>query len=60
MIDMLKHLMTKIYAAKQWVSSIVEEPEVGKIYADKRAVSVLDFGAFVHIMPGKGDAKRGR
>lgn len=43
----------KIQAAKDWIMSIVEEPEVGKIYADKPVVSVLDFGAFVQILPGK-------
>lgn len=42
-----------IEAAKQWIASIVEEPEVGKIYVDKPVVSVMDFGAFVQIMPGK-------
>lgn len=42
-----------INAAKQWIASIVEEPEVGKIYRDKPVVSVMDFGAFVQIMPGK-------
>ncbi len=42
-----------INAAKQWIASIVEEPEVGKIYKDKPVVSVMDFGAFVQIMPGK-------
>ena len=42
-----------ISAAKQWIASIVEEPEVGKIYRDKPVVSVMDFGAFVQIMPGK-------
>ena len=42
-----------IDAARQWIASIVEEPEVGKIYFDKPVVSVLDFGAFVQIMPGK-------
>ena len=42
-----------IDAAKQWIASIVEEPEVGKIYVDKPVVSVMDFGAFVQIMPGK-------
>jgi polyribonucleotide nucleotidyltransferase len=42
-----------ISAAKQWIASIVEEPEVGKIYKDKPVVSVMDFGAFVQIMPGK-------
>ncbi|HET8709181.1 MAG TPA: polyribonucleotide nucleotidyltransferase [Candidatus Saccharimonadales bacterium] len=43
----------KIDAAKQWIASITEEPEVGKIYKDKPVVSVLDFGAFVQILPGK-------
>jgi len=43
----------KIDAAKQWIASIVEEPEVGRIYTDKPVVSVLDFGAFVQILPGK-------
>jgi polyribonucleotide nucleotidyltransferase len=42
-----------IAAAKQWIASIVEDPEVGKIYHDKPVVSVMDFGAFVQIMPGK-------
>jgi polyribonucleotide nucleotidyltransferase len=42
-----------INAAKQWIDSIVAEPEVGKIYVDKPVVSVMDFGAFVQIMPGK-------
>lgn len=42
-----------IAAAKQWIESIVAEPEVGKIYVDVPVVSVLDFGAFVQIMPGK-------
>ncbi|HVX24500.1 MAG TPA: polyribonucleotide nucleotidyltransferase [Candidatus Saccharimonadales bacterium] len=43
----------KIDAAKQWINDIVAEPEVGKIYVDKPVVSVMDFGAFVQIMPGK-------
>lgn len=43
----------KIDAAKQWIASLTEEPEVGKIYVDKPVVSVLDFGAFVQILPGK-------
>jgi polyribonucleotide nucleotidyltransferase len=42
-----------IAAAKQWIEGIVAEPEVGKIYTDVPVVSVLDFGAFVQIMPGK-------
>jgi len=42
-----------IAAAKQWISTIVAEPEVGKIYEDAPVVSVMDFGAFVQILPGK-------
>ncbi len=42
-----------IEKAKQWILSIVEDPEVGKIYYDRPVVSVMDFGAFVQIMPGK-------
>jgi len=42
-----------INAAKQWIQTIVAEPEVGKIYVDVPVVSVMDFGAFVQIMPGK-------
>ncbi|TXG78087.1 polyribonucleotide nucleotidyltransferase [Patescibacteria group bacterium] len=43
----------KINAAVQWIQSITEDPEVGKIYVDRPVVSVMDFGAFVQIMPGK-------
>lgn len=42
-----------INAAKQWIQSIVEEPEIGKIYENVPVVSVMDFGAFVQILPGK-------
>ena len=42
-----------IEAAKQWIKNITEDPEVGKIYTDRPVVSVMDFGAFVQIMPGK-------
>jgi polyribonucleotide nucleotidyltransferase len=42
-----------IERAKQMILDITAEAEVGKIYVDKPVVSVLDFGAFVQIMPGK-------
>jgi polyribonucleotide nucleotidyltransferase len=42
-----------IAAAKQMINDIVADPEVGAIYRDKPVVSVMDFGAFVQIMPGK-------
>lgn len=40
-----------IEKALAWVKSLVEEPEVGKIYEGK-VVSIKDFGAFINIMPG--------
>ncbi|MEI9913784.1 MAG: polyribonucleotide nucleotidyltransferase [Candidatus Saccharibacteria bacterium] len=45
--------LKSITAAKDWINGIVAEPEVGKIYKDVPVVSVLDFGAFVQIMPNK-------
>ena len=42
-----------IAAAKAWILGITEDPEVGKIYTDRTVRSVMDFGAFVEIMPGK-------
>ena len=42
-----------IDAAKQFIQHLTAEPEVGKIYENCKVVSVLDFGAFVEIMPGK-------
>lgn len=42
-----------IDATIAWIGTITAEPEVGKIYRDCRVVSVLDFGAFVEIMPGR-------
>ncbi|HVI06642.1 MAG TPA: polyribonucleotide nucleotidyltransferase, partial [Sphingomicrobium sp.] len=44
--------LKQIEAARDWIRSIVAEPEVGHIYAGKVA-SVVDFGAFVTFMPGK-------
>lgn len=37
--------------ALDWVKSLVEEPEVGKIYHGT-VVGLKDFGAFVNILPG--------
>jgi polyribonucleotide nucleotidyltransferase len=45
--------LDSISAAKQWIRSIVEEPEVGRIYLNVPVVNVMDFGAFVQILPGK-------
>ena len=38
--------------AKEMIESIVADPEVGRIY-DGRVVKVMEFGAFVEILPGK-------
>ena len=38
--------------AQRMIELIVKEPEVGEIY-EGEVVSVLDFGAFVNILPGK-------
>ncbi|HSX00217.1 MAG TPA: polyribonucleotide nucleotidyltransferase [Patescibacteria group bacterium] len=42
-----------IQKAIQWIKGMTEDPEVGTIYYDKPVVSVMDFGAFVQILPGK-------
>ena len=42
-----------IAAAKAWILGITEDPEVGKIYTGRQVKTVMDFGAFVEIMPGK-------
>jgi polyribonucleotide nucleotidyltransferase len=44
--------LSQIEAARNWIRSIVAEPEVGTIYTGKVA-SLVDFGAFVTFMPGK-------
>ncbi len=44
--------LSQIEAARKWISGIVEEPEVGKIYQGK-VVNIVDFGAFVNFMGGK-------
>jgi polyribonucleotide nucleotidyltransferase len=42
----------QIEAARKWISGIVEEAEVGKVY-DGKVVNIVDFGAFVNFMGGK-------
>ena len=37
--------------ALAWIKSLVEEPEIGKIYAGT-VVTIKEFGAFVNILPG--------
>jgi polyribonucleotide nucleotidyltransferase len=42
-----------IEAAIKWIKGIADDPEVGAIYENVPVVNVMDFGAFVQIMPGK-------
>lgn len=42
-----------IDGAIQFIRTLTAEPEVGKVYENCRVVSVLEFGAFVEILPGK-------
>ena len=43
----------KIDAAIKWIRGITDEPEIGTIYTQVPVVNVMDFGAFVQILPGK-------
>lgn len=40
-----------IKKAIDWIKSLVEEPEVGRVY-EGTVVKIMEFGAFVNIMPG--------
>jgi polyribonucleotide nucleotidyltransferase len=42
----------KIKQAIEWIRSLTEEAEVGKIYTGT-VVSIKEFGAFINIMPGQ-------
>ncbi|MFA5250603.1 MAG: polyribonucleotide nucleotidyltransferase [Parachlamydiales bacterium] len=39
--------------ALEWVKNIVHEVEVGEIFPEGKVVRILDFGAFVEILPGQ-------
>ena len=43
---------SQMQAALEIIERIIEEPEVNKIY-DGKVVKIMDFGAFVNILPGK-------
>jgi len=44
---------TSIDAATQYIRNLTEDPEVGHVYENVPVVTVMDFGAFVQILPGK-------
>ncbi|GIS02842.1 MAG: polyribonucleotide nucleotidyltransferase [Gammaproteobacteria bacterium] len=43
---------SQMQTALEIIENIIEEPEVNKIYEGK-VVKIMDFGAFVNILPGK-------
>ena len=51
-VDIFAENRDSIEAALKWVNSIVEVPEAGKVYQGK-VKSIVEFGAFVEILPGK-------
>jgi len=51
-IKIASSVASQIDAAKEWITGIVAEPEVGTIYKGK-VVRIMDFGAFVNFMGGR-------
>ncbi len=51
-IKIASSIASQIDAAKDWITGIVAEPEVGVTYKGK-VVRIMDFGAFVNFMGGR-------
>ena len=51
-VDIFAESLDSIEAALKWVESIIEMPEVDKVYTGK-VKSIVSFGAFIEILPGK-------
>ena len=51
-VDIASDNADKMQKALDWIKGICAVPEVGKVYHGK-VVSILEFGAFIEIMPGK-------
>jgi len=51
-VDIFAENRDSIEAALKWINSIIEVPEIGKVYQGK-VKSIVAFGAFVEILPGK-------
>ncbi len=51
-VDIFGENQEKMEAALNWIKGITTVPEAGTIYKGK-VVSILEFGAFVQILPGK-------
>ncbi|MEF9931016.1 MAG: S1 RNA-binding domain-containing protein, partial [Bacteroidales bacterium] len=51
-VDIFGENKENMDAALAWIKGIITVPEAGTIYKGK-VVSILDFGAFVEVLPGK-------
>ena len=51
-VDIASNDAEAMAAARKWIEGIVAVPEAGTVYHGK-VVSILEFGAFVEILPGK-------
>lgn len=51
-VDIFGNDKQSMEAALEWIKGIVAVPEVGKVYKGT-VKSILDFGAFIEILPGK-------
>ncbi len=51
-VDIASDNAENMQKALDWIKGICAVPEVGKVYHGK-VVSILEFGAFIEIMPGK-------
>ena len=51
-VDVASQNKDDIAAAIKWIREICTVPEVGQIY-DAKVVSIVEFGAFLEILPGK-------
>ena len=52
MVTVFGENQSVMQAALSMIETIIEDPEVNKIY-DGKVVKIVDFGAFVNILPGK-------
>ena len=51
-VDIASNDKEAMQKAIEWIKGICAKPEVGTVYHGK-VVSILDFGAFIEILPGK-------
>ncbi len=52
-VNIFTHDSQASEAAEKRILSLIEEPEVGKVYKNAKVTRLMDFGAFVEFLPGK-------